>query len=324
MTLPKFEFLEPKTLSEAANLLAIDPNGTALLAGGTDLLVNMKHRVVQPKQVINLKNIPGLAYIHAEEDGLRIGALTSLDEIADSPVVEHWAPVLCRAARQVGAYTLQVMGTLGGNLCQENRCRYFNQSASWRGVRDPCYKAGGVTCYVVRKPRECHSAYCGDMVPALIALGSHITIASSKGERRVLLKEFYTMDGKKPLSLEPGEIVEEVFVPPPSGKTIYLKYRKRESIDFPAVSLALHLERERNGRIRNAKVIFSGVDRGPVRAVEVEKGLLGAPLDQETIEKVSNQASKEMAPMRTSFVSPAYRRKMAGFLLKQGLAQLSA
>jgi 4-hydroxybenzoyl-CoA reductase subunit beta len=294
-----------------------------LLAGGTDLLVNMKHRVIQPKQVINLKTIPGLAYICAEKDGMKIGALTSLDEIANSPVVEALYPALCQAAREVAAYTLQVMGTLGGNLCQENRCRYFNQSAGWRSVRPLCYKAGGETCYIVRKPRECHSAYCGDMAPMLIALGSWINVVGPKRERSFPLKKLYTLDGKKNLSFKRGEILKEVRVPPPSGKSLYLKYRNRESLDFPVVSLAIHLGVETNGRIRKANVVLSGVDCGPMEALEAEKALKGATLDEGTIAKISSQASKEMAPMRTSFTSPAYKRRMAGFLLKEALGQLS-
>lgn len=323
MTLPKFEYLEPRSLTEVTDALAQDPDCAVLLAGGTDLLVNMKHRVIQPKQVINLKTIPGLAYIRAEKDGMKIGALTSLDKIASSPVVEDLYPALCQAAGEVAAYTLQVMGTLGGNLCQENRCRYFNQSAGWRSVRPLCYKAGGEMCYIVRKPRECHSAYCGDMAPMLIALGSLINVVGPEGERSFPLKELYTMQGKDNLALRTGEILKEVRLPPPSGKSLYLKYRNRESMDFPVVSLAVRLDVGPNGRIREAHVVLSGVDCGPIEALEAEKALTGATLDEGTIETISNQASKEMAPMRTSFTSPGYKRRMAGFLLKQALVQLS-
>jgi 4-hydroxybenzoyl-CoA reductase subunit beta len=324
MPLPPFEYLQPKTLKEAASLLAADPNGAVILAGGTDLLVNMKHRVIQPKRVISLRSIQGLKYLKGGKDGLKIGALTSLDEIADSPEVERLHPILRRAAREVGAYSLQVMGTLGGNLCQENRCRYYNQSASWRAVRDLCYKAGGVKCHVVRKDRECQAAYCGDMAPVLIVLGAQITIAGCEGERRMPLEALYTLDGKRPLFLQPGEIVREVFVPPSSGKSIYLKYRRRESVDFPAVSLAVHLERETDGRIRHAIVAWSGVGRGPVRAAEIEKALSGVFLDPKTVDNLSDQAFKGIAPMRTSFTSPAYKRKMARVLLKEALMQLQA
>ena len=322
MRLPKFEYLEPKTLKEATRALASEANRSVLLAGGTDLLVNMKHRVIQPKQVINLKSIPKLAYISNGKGGLRIGTLTTLHEIASSLVIQDKFPALCQAATEVGAYAHQTMGTLGGNLCQGNRCRFYNQSAFWRGVKSPCYKAGGSVCHVVRKPKECHSAYCGDMAPVLIALDAQVRIASPKGERVFPLSKLYTHDGKKPLSLRKGEILKEIFVPPPSGKTLYLKWRLRESIEFPIVSLALYMEKDGKERIQKARIIFCAVGSGPVEAFEAEKILKNGSLDNQTIEKVSDQAIKEISPMRTSIHSPAYKRKMAGILLRQALEEI--
>jgi 4-hydroxybenzoyl-CoA reductase beta subunit len=329
MRLPKFEYLAPRTLREAANALASDTKGSVLLAGGTDLLVNMKHRVIQPKQVINLKAIPKLTYISNGKDGLKIGALTTLHALASSPVVQEKYPVLSQAANEVGGYAHQMMGTIGGNLCQGNRCRFYNQSAFWRSVRPLCYKAGGEICHVVparpaggRKPRECHSAYCGDMAPVLIALDSQIKVSGPSGERTFPLKKLYTRNGKKPLSLKRGEILKEVLVPLPSGKTLYLKWRLRGSLEFPIVSLALHTEINGDGAINSSKIVFSGVGSGPMEATEAEKMLKDSYLNEGMIEKVSNQAVKEISPMRTSTHSPAYKRKMAGILLRQAFEQL--
>ena len=329
MRLPKFEYLAPRTLREAANALASDTKGSVLLAGGTDLLVNMKHRVIQPKQVINLKAIPKLTYISNGKDGLKIGALTTLHALASSPVVQEKYPVLSQAANEVGGYAHQMMGTIGGNLCQGNRCRFYNQSAFWRSVRPLCYKAGGEICHVVparpaggRKPRECHSAYCGDMAPVLIALDSQIKVSGPSGERTFPLKKLYTRNGKKPLSLKRGEILKEVLVPLPSGKTLYLKWRLRGSLEFPVVSLALHTEINGDGAINSSKIVFSGVGSGPMEATEAEKMLKDSYLNEGMIEKVSNQAVKEISPMRTSTHSPAYKRKMARILLRQAFEQL--
>jgi 4-hydroxybenzoyl-CoA reductase subunit beta len=329
MRLLKFEYLEPKTLKEAANALALDMKGSVLIAGGTDLLVNMKHRVIQPKQVINLKTIPKLAYILNEKGELRIGALTTLHDIASSPAIQERFLILRQVAREVGAYAHQSMGTLGGNLCQGNRCRFYNQSAFWRGVKSPCYKAGGKVCHVVparpadgRKPKECHSTYCGDMAPGLIALDAQVRVVGPNGERVFPLGKLYTQDGKKPLSFRKGEILKEILLPPPSGKTLYLKWRRRESIEFPIVSLALHIEKDGNERIQRARIIFSAVGSGPVETLEAEKMLKNASLDNQTIEKVSNQAVREISPMRTSIHSPAYKRKIAGILLRQALEEM--
>jgi 4-hydroxybenzoyl-CoA reductase subunit beta len=322
MRLPKFKYLEPRTLKEAVNALALDTKGSVLLAGGTDLLVNMKHRVIRPKQVINLKAIPKLAYISNGKDGLKMGGLTTLHALASSPVIQEKYPILSQAANEVGGYAHQMMGTIGGNLCQGNRCRFYNQSAFWRSVRPLCYKAGGEICHVVRKPRECHSTYCGDMAPVLIALDSQIKVWGPSGERTFPLKKLYTQNGKKPLSLKKGEILKEILVPPTSGKTLYLKWRLRGSLEFPAVSSALHIEKGAGKQIERAKIIFSAVGPGPVETPEAEKMLKGASLEDQVIEKVCNQAVKEISPMRTSTHSPAYKRKMARILLRQGLEQL--
>ncbi|MDI6765056.1 MAG: FAD binding domain-containing protein [Thermodesulfobacteriota bacterium] len=322
MRLPRFEYVEPKTLKEASKMLV--DKGSVLLAGGTDLLVNMKHRVIQPKQVVNLKAIPKLDHITDGKDGLRIGTLSTLHDIASSPVIKERYPVLSQAAREVGAYAHQSMGTIGGNLCQGNRCRLYNQSFFWRGVRPSCFKTGGKLCYVVPKSKECHSAYCGDLAPVLIALDAQIKILGPEGERSLPLKKLYTHNGKKPLSLKKGEILKEILLPPTSGKTLYLKWRLRESLEFPIVSLALHIERDEKEWIKKANFVFSAVGPGPVETPEAEKMLKGATLEDGLIEKVSTQAVKEISPMRTSIYSPAYKRKMAGILLRQGLEKISS
>lgn len=322
MRLPKFEYLEPRSLKEAVKTFAKDPGGTLILAGGTDLIVNMKHGVIRPKRLINLKAIPKLTYILDGKDGLRIGTLTTLHELASSSLIKKKYPILSRAAKEVAAYAHQVMGTLGGNLCQGNRCRFYNQSVFWRGVRPTCYKAGGEVCHVVSKPKECHSTYCGDMAPVLIAMDAKVKLVSPIGDRTLSLKRLYTQNGKRPLSLKKGEILKEIFVPSPSGQTLYLKWRLRGTLEFPIVSLALHLEKNGENRIDRAKIIFSGVGTGPVEASEAEKMLKDVSLDDPIIEKVSNQAVKEISPIRTSIASPAYKRKMAGILLRQALEQL--
>jgi 4-hydroxybenzoyl-CoA reductase beta subunit len=319
MRLPKFEYLEPKTLKEAAKALASDAKGSVLLAGGTDLLVNMKHRVIEPRQVINLKTIPKLAYVRNVKSELRIGAMTTLRDLASSPEIQERFPILSHVATEVGAYALQTMGTLGGNLCQGNRCRFYNQSAFWRGAKSPCYKAGGKVCHVVRKPGECHSTYCGDMAPVLIALNARIRVVGPNGERAFPLSKLYTQDGKKPLSLRKGEILKEIMVPAASGKTLYLKWRRRESIEFPTVSLALHIEKDEKEEIGRARIIFGAVGSGPIETIEAEKMLENATLDDRAIEKVSIQAVREISPMRTSIYSPSYKRRVAGILLRQAL-----
>jgi len=331
MRLSKFEYLEPKSVKEAVKSLSADPAGTFLLAGGTDLLPNMKYGVIKPRQVINLRSIPKLSYLTDEKEGLRIGALTTLHDLVSSSVVSKNYPALARAAGEVAAYALQVMGTIGGNLCQGNRCRFFNQSSFWRGARPLCLKAGGEICHVVpgrssggAKHGECYSTYCGDLAPVLIAMDAKVKVMGPNGDRIFPLKRLYTQRGNKPLSLRKGEILKEIFIPAPSGKTLYLKWRLRNSLEFPIVSLALHIEKDKEGKVSRSKIIFSGVGCGPVQASGAEKLLTGASLDDPVMDQVSGQAVKEISPMRTSIHSPAYKRKMAGILLRQALEKFQA
>jgi len=160
------------------------------------------------------------------------------------------------------------------------------------------------------------------MAPVLIALNAQMKVVGPNGERTLPLKRLYTQDGKKPLSLKKGEILREVLIPSPTGNTLYLKWRFRDSLEFPVVSLALHMEITQQGRVDGAKIIFSGVGAGPVEAMEAEKTLKDASLDDQTIEKVSNQAVHEISPMRTSIASPAYKRRMAEILLTQALEEM--
>lgn len=329
MRLPRFDYVEPKTLREAVRMLDRDTGSSVLLAGGTDLLVQMKQWILQPGRVINLKTIPHLAYIKDAKDGLRVGTLTTLHDLSVSPIVLAKVPALAEASREVGAYAHQVMGTLGGNLCQTNRCRFYNQSRFWRSTRPPCYKAGGMECYVVPVRREegqrrltCYSTYCGDLAPVLIALDSKLRIVGPGGERILPLKKLYTQNGKNPLSLKKGEVIREAFIPSPSGKTLYLKSRLRDSIEFPTVSLAISLDRRGDGKIEKAKVVLSGVGQGPVEALETEKLLKGKMIDRSLVEKASEQVAKETSPVRTSLVSPSYKRKMAGILLSEALSRI--
>jgi 4-hydroxybenzoyl-CoA reductase subunit beta len=271
-----------------------------------------------------------MVYITDAKKEVRIGAMTSLREITLSPMIREQFPALSQAAQDVGAYAHQVMGTLGGNLCQANRCRYYNQSAFWRSVRPPCYKRGGHVCYVVpghqaqgSKAVQCHSTYCGDIAPALIALDAKVSLMGPEGDRKIPAKKLYTYDGKKPLALKKGEILKEILLPFPSSKSRYLKIRRRDTIEFPVVSLAVRLDLGDDGRITKTRVVLSGVGPGPVEAVETEKILKEAHLDETIIENASRRVTKEISPVRTSTASPAYQRKMAGVLLKQALEEMT-
>jgi 4-hydroxybenzoyl-CoA reductase subunit beta len=310
--------VEPRGIKEASSILSDDPKAK-ILAGGTDLLVNMKHRVEVPSVIVNIKRIPELDFIEEKNGSIRIGALASLKRIYGNPLIGQKLPALTLAASSVGSYHHQIMGTIGGNICQQNRCKFFNQSKWWRSSRQPCLKVGGEICYVVNKKGTCYSSYSGDMAPALLVMNAKVKLESNTGVREVSLEDLFSGDGKTPLHLEGGEILTYVIIPEEAatGFSIYVKFANRESIDFPIVGMALWASMER----KEVRVSFTAVDRRPIRAKSVENFLRGKDLREETLEEVVGLAPKEGTPVKTSIYSPSYKRKIMGLLLKNALKE---
>ncbi|MEE4600723.1 MAG: FAD binding domain-containing protein [Desulfobacteraceae bacterium] len=316
MRLPKFEYLQPTRISEAVSMLQSNP-AAKLLAGGTDLLVNMKHRVEVPPVVVNIKMISDLDYIRHDNGAVRIGALTPLKRIYQTPFIAEKLPALARATSFVGSFHHQTMGTLAGNLCQQNRCKYYNQSQWWRSTRPTCFKAGGEICHVVNKEETCYSSYCGDSAPALLVMKARVALQGAGGSREILLGELFSGDGKTPLDLRKGEILTEIIIPAEAaqGVSSYTKYANRESIDFPIVGAAFWGSTEKKAY----RVAFTAVDKSPVRGHRIEAFLDGEDLSQAIVAEASKLASKEATPVKNSIFSPGHKRKMMGILFQSAV-----
>ncbi len=316
MRLPKFEYCEPKDLKEAVSILQNEPSAK-ILAGGTDLLVNMKHKVECPATIVNIKGISGLEYIKQDNGTLRIGALTTLKSLYMKPIISEKLPGLAAAAAAVGSYHHQAMGSLAGNICQQNRCKFFNQSLQWRSSRPTCYKAGGEICHVVNKKEICYSSYCGDVAPALLVLNAKIVLRGPEGSREIALEDFFSGDGKAPLGLKRTEILTEIVVPGEAmqGVSSYIKFANRESIDFPILGTAFWASMDN----KEYRVAFTAVDRKPLRGQQVETFLKGKDLSEACINDASDLAAREAKPVKTSVYSPSYKRRLMGLLLKEAL-----
>jgi 4-hydroxybenzoyl-CoA reductase subunit beta len=316
--LPKFNYLEPGSIEEASTMLT-DEAGAKILAGGTDLLVNMKHRVEIPVTLVNLKKIKGLDAIQLDNGNLRIGALTPLKKIARDPSLVEKIPVLARAASSVGSYHHQTMGTIGGNICQQNRCQYYNQSQWWRSTRETCLKAGGEICHVVGKKGACYSSYCGDMAPALLVLEARVILKSQTESREIPIEDLFSGDGKIPLVMKTGEILSEIVIPgaAKNGLSTYVKFANRESIDFPIVGMAFQTFPEK----KEYRVAFTAVDRRPLRGRQVESLLHGKDLTHDLVEQASAISAKEAKPVKNSLYSPAYKRRLMGILLQSVMSK---
>ena len=313
MRLPKFEYFEPNDINEAVSILRNEP-AARILAGGTDLLVNMKHRVECPPVIVNIKRIADLDYIRQDKGDIRIGALTPLNRICMTSVIKNSLPGLAQAASSVGSYHHQVMGTIGGNICQQNRCKYFNQSLRWRSSRPTCFKAGGEMCYVVNKKEICYSTYCGDLAPALLVANAKVKLAGAGQVAEVPIHQLFTGNGKAPLNLDDADMLTEIVIPGNSAQGVlsYMKFANRESIDFPIVGAAFWASTEKN----EYRVAFTAVDRKPLRGHHIETLLQGKKLKAEIINEAGELATKAAKPVKTSIYSASYKRKLMGLLFR--------
>jgi 4-hydroxybenzoyl-CoA reductase beta subunit len=316
--LPKFEYFEPKSIKEAVSILKKMPSAK-VLAGGTDLLVNMKHRVELPAAIVNLKRIDGLDYIRQDNGAVRIGALTTLKHIYSTPLISEKLPGLAEAAGAVGSFHHQTMGTLAGNICQQNRCKFFNQSQWWRSARPTCYKAGGEICHVVNQKEICYSSYCGDVAPALLVLNARIVLTGPRAAREIAIEDLFSGKGKTPLRLKTAEILSEIVIPAEAidGRSSYTKFANRESIDFPIVGAAWWASMHN----KEYRIAFTAVDRMPLRGRKLEAFLNGRDLTDNTVDEAAGLAAKEAKPVKTSIYSPAFKRKMMGLLLKSAVSR---
>lgn len=322
MRLPPFEHYQPATLAEAIAILAEVP-GSRPVAGGTDLLVNMKHRVEQPAALVSLSRVAGLTGVRSEDGATVIGGGATLKQIQHDEELKAKFPALTQAASVVGSYRHQTMGTLAGNLCQNTRCRFFNQSVEWRSVRALCYKAGGDYCHVMKKDGVCYCTYHGDTAAALLALDAEVRIEGPAGTRQVPLGRLYSGEGKSPLALEPAELVTAVAIPERSaangagaGGSVYLKHALRGAIDFPIVGAAVWRDSD------EVRVAFTGVDRSPLRATVLEEALAGRALSTDVIAEVAPLAPKGATITRSTLQPGSFKRELMSALFVRAAGSL--
>jgi 4-hydroxybenzoyl-CoA reductase subunit beta len=312
MRLPKFSYHEPASLQELLSIKQELKEDCALLAGGTDLLPMLKRRNKAAPHLLNIKRIPELKGIsYSEEKGLQIGCAVTLREMIDHPVVSRKYGILAQAAGAVGFNQLRNMATLGGNVCLDNKCSYFNQSAFWWKSRLDCFKRGGDRCYVVKGGKECSSLSAADTVSSLMVLDAQLFIRGPKNERRVPIKDFYTGNGQKPHDLRDEEIVSAILIPPDGHgwKLGFLKKSVRGSVDFAIASLSVGLKMNRL-LVEDARIALNGVSTKPVRAVEAENYLKGKKIEDETVSQAAETGLKEIKPLSLIGASAFLRRNV--------------
>ncbi|MGQ0508803.1 MAG: FAD binding domain-containing protein [Myxococcaceae bacterium] len=241
LTLPPFEYHSPHSVNEAVALLARHRGNVKVIAGGTDLMPNMKHRLFTPAYVVGLRAIPELHQLREENGVLRIGSMVTLAKLASDPLVKSRLPSLADAANHVAGPQLREMGTVGGNLCLDTRCVYYNQTYFWRQALGFCLKKDGTVCHVVKAGRKCVAAASNDTAPVMLTLDARIHVAGPDGSRELPVGSFYVPDGIINTVLQPDDVVTEIRIPLPdaSVRMGYEKLRLRAAIDYPALTVAV-------------------------------------------------------------------------------------
>ena len=312
MSLPSFQLLRPKTLDEAVACMARHEGEVKVVAGGTDLLPSMKQKLFTPPFVLDLRGVSELRGIRGVPGkGVELGALTTLSAIEHSSLIRRDYPVLQQAAKTVASPVLRNMGTIGGNVCLDTRCLWYNQSLLWRKSCGFCLKKDGDLCHVAPGGMFCWATFSGDTPPALLCLGAEIAIAGPKGMRRIPLSEFYVNDGIVRLHLAPNEIVTHVRLPESSAgwRGSYQKLRVRGSIDYPLAGVAVALKL-RSGRVEDARVAITAVNPAPLLVKDADAQLVGAVPGEELAARVGDLAASTAKPLTTSALTPEYRREM--------------
>jgi len=327
MLLPRFDYLEPKNLEGALDLLAIHRENAKLLAGGTDLLVRMKKGLLKPKSLISLKSLNELSYIKKEADSIKIGAGTPLADIIASGPVQDDARALSQACEKVGAVTIQhYRGTIGGNILQDNRCHHYNQSDFYRSGRQACHKDGGKICYARENADRCNSTCQSDGATALMALGAKLVLLSKGNERTVDLDQFYTADGIVPHSIEPHELLKEVIIPLNNAQSAYRRLAYRSAIDYPIVcaGVLLRPSETKKDQIHEARIVVGAISRAPLFLPQAASSLIGKKLDDTDAFKKAADASMDSAAtfaVHNVGSTLEYRCEMISLMVFQALTE---
>ncbi|HYA59771.1 MAG TPA: 4-hydroxybenzoyl-CoA reductase subunit beta [Burkholderiaceae bacterium] len=317
--MPVFQLLRPTRVAEAVAARA-GAKGARFLAGGTDLLANMRRGLVGCDTLIDLTAIAELRRIEVDGGGLHVGALVTLEALASHAEVQTNYAALVQAALSIAGPTHRACGTVGGNLCLDTRCRYYNQSEPWRHANEYCMKIAGDACRVAPKADRCYAAYSGDLAPALMVLDAVAEIAGPGRSRRVPLSELYTDDGMAHLVLAPDELLVAVHVPSQSGtRSGYEKLRIRGAVDFALAGVAMAL-RVQGDEIHELRIATTGTDSRPMMIADLQGVWRMVPEDDARLAKLLRH---QIGPMETTLTSAAYRRRVVPVLARRLMRQLA-
>jgi 4-hydroxybenzoyl-CoA reductase subunit beta len=323
LRLPPFRYLAPRTLDEAAQMIAQEGEQAMLVAGGTDLYPNMKRRQFTPPVLVGLRGVTALKHISGSpEEGMCIGAGVTLTMLANHPaVLEHYS-ALATAAESVSTPQLRNMGTIGGNVLLDTRCNYYNQTEFWRQSIGYCMKKDGDICLVAPGSPRCWAISSADTAPVLVSLNANVRLVSVRGERVLPVRELFRDDGLRPYTKDADEILSEILLPPADGwQSTYLKLRRRGSFDFPILGVAVALRFADNHTVAAARLTLGAVASHPVEANDAASMLIGQHLTPELIDAVATVAAKRAKPLDNADLTINYRKQVTPVYIRRALGQ---
>jgi len=320
--MPEFDLHRPTGVEEAVRLRS-QTDGALYLAGGTDMIVNVRRGIEQPKALIDLTAIDELKSVREEPDALAIGAGVTLNAVAGNRAIARDFTAVAQAAAAVAGPTHQKYGTLGGNLCLDTRCLFYNQSEWWRKSNDYCLKERGSVCHVAPGGKRCFAAFSGDVAPALLVHNAEAEIVGPGGRRRIPLADMYRNDGLNHLTLEPGELLAAIHLAKSEGgvPSAYEKSRVRGSIDFPLAGVAVRLKQD-GGKVAELRIALTAVNPYPQNVTGLD-AFAGRALDDAALEEIRGLVQHQARPMKTTTVKPWYRRRVAGAIARRLCARLA-
>ena len=313
LRLPPFDYVSPRTLSEATRILAECGGDALLVGGGTDVFPSMKRRIMEPRTVVSLGQVSELQGIRGNgQEGLTIGAMTKLQELATNPDVAAHYPALAMAANAVANLPIRNAATVGGNLCSDTRCNFYDMPYLWRKAADFCMKKGSNVCRVAPGGSRCWAVSSSDLAPVAVALGASVRLASAQGERTIPAEDLYRDDGIEYLNKRPDEILVELILPRAHGlQSTYLKLRRREATDFPALSVAASARFDDDARCNFVRIVLGAAGPTPLLLREALDILVGNRLTPERIEAMGQAAYRVVKPLDNTDFSPYYRKRIA-------------
>ena len=321
--MPEFTLHRPETAAEAVRLKATDTT-SRYLAGGTDMIVNVRRGIEAPETMIDLTAIAEIAAISGDGDGIRIGAGVKLSDLPANEDIRRDYPAIAQASASVAGPTHRHYGTIGGNLCLDTRCLFYNQSQWWRESNNYCLKHKGDVCHVAPGGKRCFAAFSGDVAPAMLVHDAEIDLEGPGGARTIPLAELYRDDGMDHLTLEKDELLVSIRLPKPLAGSVsgYEKSRIRGSIDFPLAGCAMRLS-VADGKIAGLRIALTAVNPCPHVVTGTDK-LVGEPLDDTALDAIRDMVRTQAKPMPTTTIRPWYRRRVVGALARKLAVRLAS